>query len=253
MRERTSELAERNRELQLAKRKFEEASFTDSLTGIKNRRFLINTIERDIATVERFYAELEGPMRDLPGDRPDILFLLFDLDGFKEVNDTYGHAAGDLVLIQVRDLLDNACRRSDTLIRWGGDEFLVVCRGSDVKMAEGLAERIRASVAAHEFDVGNGRPMRLTCSIGFAHLPFIPARPGLLGWEQVINVADRALYLAKQKGRDGWAGMSSHPSIAQVPDAEVVAAVTDSCQELLAAGRLVASSSFRDEPVLAAG
>ncbi|MFQ5350633.1 MAG: diguanylate cyclase, partial [Thermoanaerobaculia bacterium] len=253
VRERTSELAERNRELQIAKKKFEEASFTDSLTGIKNRRFLINTIERDIATVERFYAEHQGPPGELPQDRPDILFLLFDLDGFKVVNDTYGHAAGDLVLIQVRDLLERACRRSDTLIRWGGDEFLVVCRGSDRQMAEGLAERIRSSVASHEFDVGNGRPMELTCSIGFAHLPFVPARPELFGWEQVINVADRALYLAKQKGRDGWAGLSSHPSIAGLPNDALVSAVTDSTEALLAEGQLLASSSFRSAPVHATG
>ena len=252
VRERTSELAERNRELQLAKKKFEEASFTDSLTGIKNRRFLINTIDRDIATVERFYSELEGPIGELPEDRPDILFLLFDLDGFKTVNDTYGHAAGDLVLIQVRDLLEQACRRSDTLIRWGGDEFLVVCHGSDLSMAEGLAERIRSSVAEHEFDVGNGRPMRLTCSIGFAHLPFVPARPKLLGWEQVVNVADRALYLAKEKGRDGWAGLSSNPSIARVADEDLVTAVTDSTDTLLAEGLLLASSSYRSERVRAA-
>ncbi len=253
VRARTSELAERNRELHLAKKKFEEASFTDSLTGIKNRRFLINTIDRDIATVERFYAEHEGPMGELPDDRPDILFLIFDLDGFKVVNDTYGHAAGDLVLIQVRDILENACRRSDTLVRWGGDEFLVVCRGADRQMAEGLAERIRRSVDRHDFDVGNGRPMKLTCSIGFAHLPFVPARPKLFGWEQVVNVADRALYLAKKKGRDGWAGLSSHPSIARVADDDLVTTVTDSCETLLAEGLLVESSSFRAEPARAAG
>ncbi len=250
VRERTSELAERNRELQLAKKKFEEASFTDSLTGIKNRRFLINTIDRDLAMVERFYAK-HGSVGELPDDRPDILFLLFDLDGFKLVNDTHGHACGDLVLIQVRDLLDAACRRSDTLIRWGGDEFLVVCRGSDQRMAEGLADRIRRSVTAHEFDIGDGRPVKLTCSIGFAHLPFVPARPKLFGWEQVVNVADRALYLAKQQGRDGWAGLASHPSIARLPDDELLSAVTDSTETLLAEGQLLASSSSRLEQVRA--
>jgi diguanylate cyclase (GGDEF)-like protein len=245
VRERTSELAERNAELHVAKKKFEEASFTDSLTGIKNRRFLINTIDRDLAAVERFYADFKGPLAELPDKRPDILLLLFDLDGFKGVNDTFGHAAGDLVLIQVRDLLESACRRSDTLIRWGGDEFLVVCRDSNGAMAEGLADRIRASVAEHEFDVGTGQPVRLTCSIGFAHLPFVPARPGLLGWEQVVNVADRALYIAKQKGRAGWVGLSSHLSIARIADEELVALVTDTPEDLLAEGLLLISSSFR--------
>jgi diguanylate cyclase (GGDEF)-like protein len=253
VRARTSELAERNRELQIAKKKFEEASFTDSLTGIKNRRFLINTIDRDLATVARFYAQLEGPIGELPEDRPDILFLLFDLDGFKAVNDTHGHAAGDLVLIQVRDLLERACRRSDTLIRWGGDEFLVVCRQSDQRMAEGLAERIRSSVATHDFDVGNGQPMRLTCSIGFAHLPFVPARPGLLGWEQVVGIADRALYLAKQQGRDGWVGLASHPSIGQLPDDELARQVGDRPHELVTRGLLLASSSSGYEDRRAAG
>ncbi len=156
------------------------------------------------------------------------------------------------MLIQVRDLLEQACRRSDTLIRWGGDEFLVVCRDSDQQMAEGLAERIRASVAEHEFDVGNGRPVRLTCSIGFAHLPFVPARPGLLGWEQVVGIADRALYIAKQNGRDGWVGLASNASIAAIADDDLVQLISDSPEILLADGKLASSSSARPEPAQAA-
>ncbi len=253
VRARTSELAERNRELQVAKKKFEEASFTDSLTGIKNRRFLINTIDRDLGLVERFYNDVQASGGELPEMRPDVLFLLFDLDGFKNVNDTYGHAAGDLVLIQVRDLLERACRRSDTLIRWGGDEFLVVCRNADRTAAEGLAERIRRFVSEHEFDVGNGRPTRLSCSIGFAQFPFVPSRPSLLNWEQVVNIADRALYLTKKKGRDGWVGLYATDQLDGIADDDLLQLINETPEILMAEGSLFATSSFRSEPAAAAG
>jgi predicted signal transduction protein with EAL and GGDEF domain len=94
--------------------------------------------------------------------------------------------------------------------------------------------------------------MKLTCSIGFAHLPFVPARPRLLGWEQVVNVADRALYLAKQKGRDGWAGLSSNPSIARIADKDLVGLVTDTPESAMAEGLLLESSSSILKPTQAA-
>ena len=120
-----------------------EASLTDSLTGFWNRRFLLQQIPKELAQVDRqLKREADGDTTE----KKSLLFLMFDLDGFKDLNDTYGHAAGDRVLIQVRKMLLDVCRQSDTIIRWGGDEFLLVGRNADPRTAEALAERIRASM-----------------------------------------------------------------------------------------------------------
>jgi diguanylate cyclase (GGDEF)-like protein len=206
---RTRELAEKNDTLQYMNKKLEEASYTDALTGLRNRRFLLTSIQTDVAQVDRFYTRLHSGDIDDSSVKPDLLFLLFDLDGFKQINDIHGHAAGDLVLVQVRNILSNACRDSDTLVRWGGDEFLVVGRSTEQEVAEGLAERIRQAVIDHPFEVGSRQTVSLTCSIGFSAFPFIPSQPKLVHWEQVVGIADRALYVAKQSGRNQWVGILS--------------------------------------------
>jgi diguanylate cyclase (GGDEF)-like protein len=203
---RTQQLAQRNRELEAFNLKLEEASLTDSLTGFWNRRFLLQQIPKEIALVDRSYEPTDPHGKEA---RPSLLFLMFDLDGFKGLNDTYGHAAGDRVLIQVRQMLLEACRQSDTIIRWGGDEFLLVGRNADPQTAENLAERIRSVMEEKKFDVGLEQTVHLSCSIGFAFYPFDSARPSFLSWEQVIGVADRALYVAKESGRNTWTGILS--------------------------------------------
>src|SRR5690348_13575550 len=132
---------------------------------------------------------------------------MVDLDHFKEVNDTYGHAAGDLVLQQVATILQEATRDTDTVVRWGGEEFLVVARNAARKDAVVLVERIRSRVEAHAFDLGDGSTIRRTCSIGFALMPFLCADPDYMSWEEVVDVADHCLYVAKRSGRDAWVGV----------------------------------------------
>jgi diguanylate cyclase (GGDEF)-like protein len=206
---RTQELAQRNKDLEAFNLKLEEASLTDSLTGFWNRRFLLQQIPKEIAQVDRTYEPADPDSKENRQGKSSLLFLMFDLDGFKGLNDTYGHAAGDRVLIQVRQMLIDACRQSDTIIRWGGDEFLLVGRNADPQTAENLAERIRSVMEEKKFDVGLEQTVHLSCSIGFAFYPFDPARPTFFSWEQVIGVADRALYVAKESGRNIWAGILS--------------------------------------------
>jgi diguanylate cyclase (GGDEF)-like protein len=206
---RTQELAQRNKELVAFNHKLEEASLTDSLTGFWNRRFLLQQIPKETAQVDRSHEGAESDGRQPSHPRSSLLFLMFDLDGFKGLNDTYGHAAGDRVLIQVRQMLLDACRQSDTIIRWGGDEFLLMGRNADPETAEALAERIRTVMEEKSFDVGLEQTVHLSCSIGFAFYPFDPNRPTFFSWEQVIGVADRALYVAKESGRNAWAGILS--------------------------------------------
>ena len=120
VKDRTAELFQRNDELLAVNRKLEDASLTDSLTGLSNRRFLMAQMPQDVAVVERFYRKLDpSSPPPLPGNRPDFALMMIDLDGLKGINDTYGHAAGDKALVEIREILERACRKSDTIARWG--------------------------------------------------------------------------------------------------------------------------------------
>lgn len=249
--ERTRELALRNRDLQEAIDKVELASVTDSLTGLRNRRFLVNNIDSDLALVDRYYEDLKRrPESTDPDQEPDTLFLIFDLDGFKGVNDTYGHAAGDRVLLQVTDLLEATCRDSDTIIRWGGDEFLIIARRTRRESAEDLAERLRASVAAHEFELGLGKTASLSCSIGFAFYPFLRRFPRALSWEQVNAIADRALYIAKKSNRNAWVGIFEANKASNVHPSALVQKINHELDELVEQGVVSLTTSITSEEQL---
>jgi diguanylate cyclase (GGDEF)-like protein len=178
--ERTSELAEANAAL-------ENMSVTDALTGLRNRRFLMQRIDEDVALTLR--------------QQTDLVFFLVDIDHFKAVNDELGHAAGDRVLQQMRERLEQVFRSSDYVLRWGGEEFLAVARGSRRDDAPEIAERLRVAIAERPFILDGGQPLSKTASIGFAAFP---SRD--LSWEQVVELADQALYQAKTGGRNRWAG-----------------------------------------------
>ena len=209
VRVRTSELKQRNVELQHANRKLEDASLCDSLTGLNNRRFLMTQVQQDVAVVERYYRKIALGVDVGAEDRPDFALMMIDLDGLKGLNDYHGHAAGDQALVQMRDILERACRKSDTIVRWGGDEFLVLARYVDGDMTAALAERIRRAVEEHSFEVGGPAKVHLRCSIGWALYPLMPVAPRLVTWEQVGTIADRALYAAKSSGRNAWVGLLS--------------------------------------------
>ena len=209
---RTDALESRNRELAELNRKLQGVSVTDSLTGLWNRRYLANEMPKDLALIRRARIGLESaPIDEQTGPDPNLLFLMMDLDGLKGVNDTCGHQAGDRAIVQMKEILTTVCRRSDTLIRWGGDEFLLLGRQTDRHAAERLAERIRRAVEKHRFDLGDGDTVRLTCSIGFTFFPFMASSSNLFSWEQVLDMADRALYRAKDAGRNQWVGVLSAP------------------------------------------
>ncbi|MGN6281207.1 diguanylate cyclase [Frateuria sp.] len=207
LRQRNQELAalveRRTVELKAANEALAEQTITDPLTGLKNRRYLHDHIEQNVALARRHFQERQHPPQAL-----GLLFLMVDIDHFKEINDTYGHAAGDRVLQQFRDILLAVTRESDTPVRWGGEEFLIVARFAPRDAGPQFAERIRAAVASHRFDLGEGRRLHRTCSIGFASYPVFAAEPDQLNWEQVVNLADECLYAAKRHGRNAWAGVA---------------------------------------------
>jgi diguanylate cyclase (GGDEF)-like protein len=165
---------------------------------------------------------------------PALSFMMIDLDDFKAINDNFGHLAGDQVLLQVRDVLQNSCRKSDTIIRWGGDEFLIVSRNTSNRAAEHLAERIRLGLAEHIYQLGGGNIARLSGSIGFAVYPFLPLNPALMTWEQVSTLADQCAYLSKQNGRNAWVGIYGKTGTTR----EDVAQLKNDMEGVLARGRI---------------
>jgi diguanylate cyclase (GGDEF)-like protein len=209
---RTRHLRSRQTQLQRLVRErtaaLEDSSLTDPLTGLRNRRFLAQHIEADLALSVRAYEshlQYGGSFRD----DADLIFFLFDIDHFKRVNDEYGHAAGDAVIVQMRARLLRVFRESDYLIRWGGEEFLVVARATSRRYAAELAERARVAIAGQPFELDDGRLLSKTCSIGFCCFPLSVQHPSALGWSVMVNIADAALYAIKNAGRNGWLGALS--------------------------------------------
>lgn len=209
--ERNRELArlvsERTEALEQANSALVDQTITDALTGLRNRRYVVDHLEKDIALVQRNHRQLALGYADHADANINLLFLMMDLDHFKGVNDRYGHAAGDRVLAQLRDILVAATRETDTPVRWGGEEFLVVARFASMQFGPVVAERIRSMVAQHPFDLGNDTTIHLTCSIGFASYPVFAAALHKFGWEDVVNLADQCLYRAKHAGRNRWVGV----------------------------------------------
>jgi diguanylate cyclase (GGDEF)-like protein len=187
-------------------RELEESSLTDPLTGLRNRRFLTQHIAADVSLAQRRFEEQARQGGPAPTDA-DLIFFLVDIDHFKQVNDRQGHAAGDAVIQQMRERLQPVFRDADYLVRWGGEEFLIVARGTDRAHAPELAERARAAVAGRPFQIGEGRELACTCSLGFAAFPPDPRQPRALDWDEAVKLADAGLYDAKARGRNAWTGV----------------------------------------------
>ncbi|MGX5201874.1 ligand-binding sensor domain-containing protein [Aliikangiella sp. IMCC44632] len=206
----------RTEELQFVNSKLQKASVTDQLTGLNNRRYLDDVIDKVIADTDQRFYELDEPNSTNAESKHRLFFLMFDLDGFKPVNDTYGHSAGDRVITDVANILKRTCRRSDTLVRWGGDEFLVIGTANNEEEVVLLAERLRKSISQEPFEIGLKQKLHLSCSIGFSFYPFHKSYPHLLSWEQVQAIADKALYRSKALGRNTWVGISQSEKKPQV-------------------------------------
>lgn len=207
--QRTEKLVESNSALESMNGKLQESSLSDPLTGLRNRRFVFEEISRDIEAIQRRYNESD--VDTFKADASELVFMMIDLDHFKPINDTYGHAAGDAMLLAIRDLLLDICRRSDSVVRWGGDEFVIIAKQSKPEESEALAERIRSAIETHQFDIGEGIVARTTCSIGFVAYPLFHRQQETSSLDHMISVADGLMYEAKRQ-RNAWVGMLSPDS-----------------------------------------
>ena len=153
---------------------------TDELTGLSNRRAIMSEGEEEMERARRF-------------SRP-FCCMMFDIDHFKSINDTYGHDVGDVVLKKVSGVVNDSLRQSDSLGRIGGEEFLLIAPETDEDEAARLAERVRSNVEAIDFD--EMRDRKVTVSIGISKLE------GDEELSEVIHQADEALYESKNTGRN---------------------------------------------------
>ena len=165
------------------------SGFTDVLTGWNNRRYLSVRLGEELARARR--------------DRSGIVCLMLDVDHFKRVNDTWGHAAGDAVLRELAQRIETQVRASDVAARYGGEEFVVLLPNTEVASAILLAERIRNAISAQRFDLPCGETVTMTVSIGISEVHPGPDDTDLktMG-DSLVARADVALYAAKSAGRD---------------------------------------------------
>jgi two-component system cell cycle response regulator len=160
-----------------------DAALRDGMTGAYNKKFFTDRLESELAYAKRHNTHLS--------------LLLFDVDHFKRVNDTYGHLAGDQVLVQLSKLTQGTIRTEDVFARYGGEEFAVYCRAVPLETAGIVGERLRSLVENHHF-MHEGQRLPVTISIGVAAFPITPANAG----PELVAAADEALYEAKRCGRN---------------------------------------------------
>lgn len=178
-------------------------SLHDSLTGLYNRHYLESQLPGELKRSAHANKHQEGHNER----NQDLLCFLIDIDHFKRINDEHGHLAGDKVLSQFADVLREVFRQTDLLIRWGGEEFLVICRHSMRDDLPQLAERCRAAVNDNVFHIDDTRSLRVTCSIGFSILPPVEHVSFEESWKSTFSVVDYCLYATKMSGRNGWIGV----------------------------------------------
>ena len=163
-------------------KRLEEMATTDGLTGLFNKRALIEVAAQKIKSSTRF--------------KKPLSVLVCDIDHFKKVNDTYGHDVGDIVIRGFGDVLRRTKRDTDVVARFGGEEFVLVCEETDSEGANLLAERIRAEIEASTFHSAEGS-LEVTCSVGVATFPAAGH-----DWDSLFKATDEALYASKRGGRN---------------------------------------------------
>ena len=171
-------------ELRAANERLEDLAFRDGLTNLYNHRYFQEILKKEIARAQRYNSELS--------------LILFDIDSFKAVNDTYGHPTGDKVLTNLSKQIETIVRPSDIIARYGGEEFAIILPGTTASGLKAFAERLRQSVIDLT-TVANKKDVKITISSGCVHF-----RPGgkKVTKQELIDTADRALYISKKEGKN---------------------------------------------------
>lgn len=198
-----SMVMDRTRQLELLNNELKELSLYDPLTKLYNRRFVYEYV----ADVSENFKKAKAAVFYNKQKRLQHLenyvmgIFLLDLDHFKRVNDTYGHAFGDRVLVEVTRQLRKLVRDDDFIIRWGGEEILIVLNNSTVDYLKKFSKKVLQTLSDFSIPIDDSRSIKQLCSIGCSYLPLRSNLADLLTLEQTINLCDYALYYAKSHGR----------------------------------------------------
>jgi diguanylate cyclase (GGDEF)-like protein len=181
-------------EMNLTIQALEHASVSDSLTGVRNRRYVY----------EILFPEAQALLQRWEFTEKFFGVLMLDIDHFKNINDTHGHEAGDRILKQFSSILTDCVRVDDLVVRWGGEEFLVILRDLKPVLLPDLANKIIRQVRSVEFRIADDdrHRLRMTASLGCCLFPFFSRRAEMISLAECIRIADLALYMAKRHGRD---------------------------------------------------
>lgn len=225
-------VAKANRSLKVKNEQLFRQSTRDSLTGLFNRHYFYE----HVVPLYRENAALATPDRRTRADEnAGGVFLLFDIDHFKSINDRFGHGAGDAVLRTVAARLTATLREQDVLIRWGGEEFLAYLPGLGTEDARQVCARLLAAISSTPIAV-DGQELNVTTSIGFCPKTAASGQADP-DWEQLVHLADLCLYLAKTAGRNQAFGISDAsaltPDAIAAADADMKQASADGLVELL--------------------
>lgn len=196
--ERTKELEQQNKKLVNLNHELEVAYRVDALTGLNNRHFLNAYLGKRLSAIDSAHAGIGK-------NAQHMLIMILDMDNLKPINDTFGHAAGDAAICHLSRMIQERIPQEFHLIRWGGDEFMLVGEVGDKKDTCDWIDNLYESLRAGNFFYFKQR-VKLTCSAGFAFYPFDQDNPRALSWDQVSMVADKALYSAKMH-KGNWCGV----------------------------------------------
>jgi two-component system, cell cycle response regulator len=177
---------------EMFQRQMSESALRDGLTKAFNKRYFTERVESEYLYAVR---------HDVP-----VSLMFIDIDHFKRINDVHGHPAGDYVLVELAKLAHGCLRNEDIFSRYGGEEFAVISRGTDLAEAQVLAERLRSAVETHAFSY-EGKSIAVTISVGVARAP----RAGVTSPADLVAIADETMYLAKRSGRNRVCVASATP------------------------------------------
>ncbi|GAB6088928.1 diguanylate cyclase [Spirochaeta dissipatitropha] len=197
-------VARRTSELLQANQRLQENSYTDDLSGLRNRRFLRDVVEPEACRIMNTYTLHARRTAKRKQDHAGILYgiLLLDIDHFKKVNDRYGHDSGDIVIQEFSSILRSSVRESDTVIRYGGEEFIIILKDLKQEFLPEIAAKIRQKVELTPFQSSLGNALQLSCSIGGSFFPPSEVQPEMFGFWDAITLGDLSLYYAKEHGRN---------------------------------------------------
>jgi len=207
-------LQERTAEWEKAQESLQQLCLTDPLTGLPNRRYINVSLPEDASQSLRAYRSYLLGLTNQPPANADVVLMRVDIDQFTAISDEHGFAAADQILVQMKDILQRSSRGSDSVIRLGNASgFLVVARKGSRSEAKALAERIRKATEEHAFEIGEGRQIHCTCSLGASVYPFLVEEPVVVGWERVLDLVEACTDALQKCSRGQWILLLPSPEL----------------------------------------